>query len=122
MDFREFVQAVATRTNLSREEAADLSRATLEFLAHMLSSGQARDLAHELPDELKEPVRRGAEARERLDFQEAVRRVHGRTGLSESESDRGIRAVLTTLREAVSEPEFNNAMSQIGHEFLQVIQ
>lgn len=48
-------------------------------------------------------------------------RIQQRVGLSEPESDQGLRAVLATLREAVSEREFTNAMSQIGHEFLQVI-
>jgi uncharacterized protein (DUF2267 family) len=121
MDFPEFVQAVATRTNLSREEAADLSRATLELLGHMLSPGEVRDLALQLPDELAKSVRRGAERRERFDFQEAVNRIQRRIRLSEPESDQGIRAVLAALREAAGEVEFNDAMSQIGHEFLQVI-
>lgn len=49
MDFPEFVQDVATRAQLSREEAADLSRACAELLGHLLSSGEARDLALELP-------------------------------------------------------------------------
>jgi uncharacterized protein (DUF2267 family) len=121
MDFPEFVRAVADRTQLSRQEAADLTRATHELLGRMLSSGEARDLALELPDELVEYVRQGAEHRERFDFQEAVRWIAQRTGLAEDESDRGIRAVLAVLREAVTEREFNNAMSQIGHEFLHVI-
>ncbi|MFC4035190.1 DUF2267 domain-containing protein [Streptomyces polygonati] len=121
MDFPEFVQSVATRASLSREESRDLSRATLELLGHLISSGEAREFALELPDELRDYVRQGAEHTERFDYNEAVRRIHQRVGLSEPESDRGIRAVLATLRDAVSEVAFNNAMSQIGHEFLQVI-
>ncbi|WP_405591265.1 DUF2267 domain-containing protein [Streptomyces sp. NBC_01190] len=121
MDFPEFVQAVATRARLTREEAADLSRASLELLGHMLSSGEARELAPELPDELGDYVRQGAERHERLDFQEAVVRIQRHVGLSGPESDRGFRAVLATLRAAVSETGFDNAMSQLGHEFLQAI-
>jgi uncharacterized protein (DUF2267 family) len=121
MDFPEFVQAVATRSNLTREEAADLSRASLELLGRMLSSGEARELALELPDGLASYLRQGAEHAERSPLYETVRRIHERVGLSEPESDRGFRAVLATLREAVSEEEFNNAMSQIGHEYLHVI-
>src|ERR1700754_4124377 len=102
MDFPEFVQAVAARSRLSREEASDLSRATLELLGHMISPGEARDFAAELPGELGSYVRQGAERRERFDFQQAVGRIQLRVGLSAAESDRGIRAVLATLREAVS--------------------
>jgi uncharacterized protein (DUF2267 family) len=121
MEFPEFVQSVAARTGLSREESADLSRATVELLGHMLSSGEARDLALELPAELREYARQEAAHRERLDFREAVLRVQQHAGLSEAESDRGVRAVLATLREAVSEREFSDAMSQLGHRFLQKI-
>ncbi|MYS23910.1 Uncharacterized conserved protein, DUF2267 family [Streptomyces sp. DvalAA-14] len=121
MDFPEFVQAVVTRTGLSREEAADLSRATVELLGHMLSSGEARDFSVELPEELAGYVREGVKRQERIPLYEAVRRIQERVGLSEPESDRGIRAVLATLREAAGEEEFSNAMSQIGHEYLQVI-
>ena len=121
MDYPEFVQAVATRAILSREAAADVTRATLELLGHMLSSGEARDLALELPDGLREYLRPGGEHPERMDFQDAVYSIQQRVGLSTSESDQGIRAVLATLHDAVSDRGFNNAMSQIGHEYLHVI-
>ncbi|MFJ5219303.1 DUF2267 domain-containing protein [Streptomyces sp. NPDC088354] len=47
------------RTGLSRQEAADLTWATLETLAHGLSPGEARDLNTELPEGLAEAVRTG---------------------------------------------------------------
>ncbi|AGP52839.1 DUF2267 domain-containing protein [Streptomyces rapamycinicus] len=117
MDDREFFQTVAERTQLSRQEAADVTRATLETLAARLSAGEARDLAQELPGHLRESLRRGPEEMEIFDPEESVRRVHLRTGLSEPEADRGVRAVLATLREAVSAEEYGHAMSQLGGEF-----
>jgi uncharacterized protein (DUF2267 family) len=117
MDDREFFQAVADRTQLSRQEAADLTRATLETLAHRLSDGEARDLARELPEPLRESLDRGRGEMEHFDPDESVRRVRMRTGVSEEEAGRGVRAVLGTLREAVSQQEFDNAMSQLGSEF-----
>ncbi|GDY71600.1 hypothetical protein SAV31267_010850 [Streptomyces avermitilis] len=61
MDDKEFFQAVADRAGLSREEAADLTRATLETLARRLSDGEARDLALELPERLRDSFERGGE-------------------------------------------------------------
>ncbi|WP_055494731.1 DUF2267 domain-containing protein [Streptomyces sp. TP-A0356] len=120
MEEKEFFLAVSERTGLTRQEAADLTRATLETLAHRLSAGEARDLALELPDGLKESVRRGTTDHvERFDYYETVRRVAERNMLKEEEADRGIRAVLAVLRDAISETGFHHLMSQLGADFSQ---
>lgn len=121
MDFREFVRTVAARTALSRQEAAGLSRATLETLTHQLSPREAADLAFALPDELADSVRRGSTASERIGFVKLVRKVSARTGISEAEADQGVRVVLATLREAVGERQFSKAMSHLRREFSQAI-
>ena len=82
MDEREFVRTVAERTGLGRKEAADLTWATLETLAHRLSPGEARDLVTELPEGLADAVRRGTTDRiERFGHTDSVRRVAERTML-----------------------------------------
>jgi uncharacterized protein (DUF2267 family) len=121
MDFREFVRTVATRTDLSRQEAAGLSYATLETLAHQLSARDALDLTLALPEELADSVRRGSRICERISFTQLVRKVSARTGISEAEADKGVRVVLSTFREAVGEEEFNKAMSHLRREFSQAI-
>ncbi|MCX4453427.1 DUF2267 domain-containing protein [Streptomyces sp. NBC_01728] len=123
MEEKAFVQAVSERTGLSRQESADLARATLETLAHRLSSGEARNLALELPEGLAESARRGATAEiERFDYDELVRRVAQRNVLKPDEADGGVRAVLVTLRDAISETEFGHAMSQLGADFTRPIE
>ncbi|MCX4918641.1 MULTISPECIES: DUF2267 domain-containing protein [unclassified Streptomyces] len=123
MEEREFVQAVSERTGLSRQESADLTRATLETLAHRLSGGEDRALERELPEGLAESVRRGAtSAIEAFSYAETVRRVAERNMLKKSEADSGVRAVLVTLRDAISEKEFGNLMSQLGSDFSQPVQ
>ncbi|MET7383649.1 MULTISPECIES: DUF2267 domain-containing protein [unclassified Streptomyces] len=123
MEEREFVQAVSERTGLSRQESADLTRATLETLAHRLSGGEDRALALELPEGLAESVRRGAtSAIEAFSYAETVRRVAERNMLKKSEADSGVRAVLVTLRDAISEKEFGNLMSQLGSDFSQPVE
>ncbi|MFD6314690.1 DUF2267 domain-containing protein [Streptomyces nigra] len=123
MDEREFVRTVAERTGLGREEAADLTRATLETLAHRLSPGEARDLIIELPEGLADAVRRGTTDRiERFGHTDSVQRVAQRTMLKEEEADRGVRTVLSVLREAISEKEFTDLMSQLGTDFSQAVE
>ncbi|MFF7203816.1 MULTISPECIES: DUF2267 domain-containing protein [unclassified Streptomyces] len=122
MEERAFIQAVSERTGLSRQESADLTRATLETLAHRLSSGETRNLMPELPEGLAESVRRGATPHiEVFDYAETVRRVAERNVLRTDEADSGVRAVLGTLREAISEKEFGHLMSQLGSDFSQPI-
>ncbi|MGW2781411.1 DUF2267 domain-containing protein [Streptomyces populi] len=123
MEEREFVRAVSERTGLSRQESADLTRATLETLAHRLSGGEDRALALELPEGLAESVRRGAtSAIEVFGYDETVRRVAERNVLKKEEADSGVRAVLVTLREAVGEKEFGNVMSQLGADFARPVE
>ena len=123
MDEREFVRTVAERTGLGREEAADLTRATLETLAHRLSPGEARDLIIELPEGLADAVRRGTTDRiERFGHTDSVQRVAQRTMLKEEEADRGVRTVLAVLREAISEKEFTDLMSQLGTDFSRAVE
>ncbi|MEU0969342.1 DUF2267 domain-containing protein [Streptomyces sp. NPDC005917] len=122
MEEREFIQAVSERTGLTRQEAADLTRATLETLAHRLSPGEARHLIVELPEGLAEYVRRGATERiERFGYRDTVRQVAERNMLKEEEADRGVRTVLAELRKTVDDKEFGDLMSQLGSEFRQAV-
>jgi len=122
MDARAFYRTVADRSMLSKEEAADLTRAVLETLAMRVSTGEVRDLARQLPEPLAEAVRGNGKGPERFDLNELIRRVSKRTGLNEAETTTGVRAVLLTLREAVDSKEFNDLMSQLPAEFSRLLQ
>jgi uncharacterized protein (DUF2267 family) len=117
MDFREFTRTVAERAGLSREESADLTRATLETLAERLSGGEARDLAAFLPEPMAECLRGKGMAAEKFGLDEFVKRVSQHTGLTLSETTDGVRAVFRTLGEAAPSEEFEQAMSQLPAEF-----
>jgi uncharacterized protein (DUF2267 family) len=118
MDEREFSRTVAERTALSREEAADLTRATLQAIAQRLSEGAVRDLLPHLPDGLDASMR-GVKGRPRKGsgLEEAEEHVAQRTGLTREEVHAGFRAVLRTLREAVPQQEFDRAAGQLPGEF-----
>ena len=122
MDARTFYSAVAERSMLSKEEAADLTRAVLETVAMRVSAGEVRDLARQLPEPLAEAIRRNGKGPERFDLTELIRRVSKRTGLNEAETTAGVRAVLLTLREAVDRKEFNDFMSQLPAEFARLLE
>lgn len=63
-------------------------------------------------------MRRGTTDRvERFGHHDSVLRVAERTMLKEEEADRGVRTVLAVLREAISQKEFDDLMSQLGTDF-----
>jgi uncharacterized protein (DUF2267 family) len=122
MKAHEFYQKVAERSQLSKEEATDLTRAVLETLALRLSPGEAHDLAAQLADPLAEPVEAKATGPERFRLPELIRRVSARTGLNEAETTAGVRAVLITLREAIDANEFDDVMAQLPNDFAQLLE
>ncbi|WP_344978330.1 DUF2267 domain-containing protein [Streptosporangium fragile] len=110
------MRAVAERSALSREEAADLVRATLDTLGSRLSAREAKNLAARLPESLRDSLHI-QEKGEHFGLHDFVRKVSKRTGLTMREATAGVRAVLTTLREAVDDEAFAHAMSQLPGEF-----
>jgi uncharacterized protein (DUF2267 family) len=121
VEYKEFVQAVTERTGLSRQEAADLTRATLEALSERVSDGELRQLAMQLPDGLREYAKPKKKGTERFGLVEFIRKVGEHTGLTEAETTAGVRAVLTTLREAVSPAEYRDVMSQLPDAFADLV-
>ncbi|SCF06554.1 Uncharacterized conserved protein, DUF2267 family [Micromonospora coriariae] len=127
MEYEDFINAVATRAKVSTDQAATLTGATLQTLADRISAGQAEDLAYQLPDGLddhlrKPPPHRRQEHAQSFGLDEFVRRVADRPAVDRSLAAAGVGAVLTTLREAVSRDEFEDAMAQLPKEFRQVME
>ncbi len=122
MDEREFFRSVAERTGLSREEAADLTRATLQALAQRLSEGTVRELVLHLPDRLGDEVRgaRGKPSR-RSGLADAEKQISDRTGLRRDEVHAGFAAVLATMREAMSTGVLDKALTQLPSEFRDLV-
>jgi uncharacterized protein (DUF2267 family) len=116
MDDREFFQKVAEKAVLSVEEAADLTRATLEILSGRLSSGEARNLAPQLPVGLAGYLPEHDRI-EKFGLQELLLRVGKRTGLNANETEAGVRAVLTKLGRIVDPQVFQHVMAQLPGEF-----
>jgi uncharacterized protein (DUF2267 family) len=117
VDQKPFHAAVAERAGLSKEEAADLTRATLEELARQISGGEVQQLAVALPDWLEPHLPRhdgGAHPKPLNDF---IREISQRTGLKEDETRRGVAAVLAVLREAMDPTHLDHAMASLPKEY-----
>ena len=117
MDERTFHAAVAERAGLSKEEAADLTRATLEALAGQISGGEIQKLAPGLPDWMVANVPRHDRSAHPKAVNQFIQEISHRTGLTEQETRRGVAAVLTVLREAVDRTHLEHALALLPKDY-----
>jgi uncharacterized protein (DUF2267 family) len=120
----EFINAVARRAGVSSEQARRITEATLETLADRITGGEADDIAQMLPDPLaghlrKPPSRERANA---FGLGEFVQRVSAGAGVDSSVARAGVRAVFTTVREAVPGEEFADLVAQLPREFYEMLE
>jgi uncharacterized protein (DUF2267 family) len=122
MDDETFEKTVASRAGVPRDRARVLIRATLDTLGERLTRGEASDLAAQLPKDMKEWLNTAEPEAGRFGLDEFVSRVSRRAGVTPGEARAGARAVLTTLRDAVTGGEFQDVMSQLPEEFSQLLE
>jgi uncharacterized protein (DUF2267 family) len=124
VEYDEFIDRVAERARVDREQAKVLTQTTLRVLADRISGGQAADLAVQLPEKLATPLQKSpqkpAEGYDFDTFVGMVRRLA--TDVPDEAVLPGIRAVMLTLRDAVGEKEFRDTMAQLPHEFRELLQ
>ena len=119
MNYGEFMKEVRERSGLDREQAERAVRATLNTLAQRLAGGEAKDLASQLPEELKTTVMvtTGAGKGEPMSLQEFVATVADREGCPPDAARDHVKAVMATLRDAVTDKEFEEVMGQLDREY-----
>jgi uncharacterized protein (DUF2267 family) len=117
MKYEEFISRVAQNAELSEEDAARLTRATLATLAERITGGEAQDLAAQLPAPLKTALISAHENAEALSFEEFVERTAERAGTDPDVAEVAIDAVFATLRDAVTPGEFDDVLSQLPADF-----
>lgn len=122
MHYPEFLSAVAERAGVSTDEAESLARATLRTLADRLPAQEADQLAAELPKELKESLDKRDKQPEVFGYEEFVNRVKARSDAPVRETVAGIRAVMGTLREAVSGGELEDVLGHLPGEFREMLE
>jgi uncharacterized protein (DUF2267 family) len=117
----EFMTKVGQRADASLEAADALTAATLHTLAERISGGEAQDLAAQLPEELKPHLASADENAQRFDAEEFVRRVAERAGTDPDRARSGVRAVFTTIREAVTSGELDDITAQLPKGFEKLV-
>ncbi|MFK3979799.1 DUF2267 domain-containing protein [Micromonospora sp. NPDC050397] len=122
MNYDTFVDMVAQRAGVDQERAVELSRATLQTLADRLTSGEVMDLAAQLPQPLQALIQNPPDIAERFDASVFVDRVAERANVDAGLARNGARAVLTTVREAVTGGEFDDVMSQLPRDFRDLVE
>jgi uncharacterized protein (DUF2267 family) len=120
MDDDQFVDLVAERANVSREQAEALTRATLWTLGERITGGEARHIAAQLPAERRTPLVVAEEEAEGLSLDEFIRRTAERADVDRGTADIGMAAVFATLRDTVSGDGFSHLMSQLPLDFREV--
>jgi uncharacterized protein (DUF2267 family) len=119
--YDEFINSVAERAGLPRNEAETLTHATLRVLSQRLTGGEAEDLAAQLPQQLKADLVPSEEKAESFGADEFARRVAAITGTSDADAGAGVIAVLATIRDAVTAGEFDDVLAQLGREFAELV-
>ncbi|MGB2569986.1 DUF2267 domain-containing protein [Micromonospora citrea] len=124
MNYDTFVDQVARRTRVDSERAVALIHATLETLTERLTGGEVLDLATQLPTPLQLVLKPtpSTEAAERFGAAEFVARVGRRAGIDETAARDAVRAVFTTLREAVSGGEFDDMVGQFPRDYREMVE
>ena len=120
MKHGEFIKHVHERAGVPKDMAGTLTRATLETLADRLAGGEPHDLASQLPPELQHYVRPGEKVPERFGVEEFIGRVAAAAKVDGETARRGVRAVLITVREAVTPGEWDDVMAQLPAEYSEI--
>ncbi|MGB2571027.1 DUF2267 domain-containing protein [Micromonospora citrea] len=121
MNDNEFLALVATRSGLSPEQAAAVTRATLTTLAERIDGGEARDLAGQLPEGLRAHAFGASEAAERFGLDVFVARVGGRADVDGDQVRDGVTAVFDVLRDALDPAAYEQAVAQLPAEYADVV-
>ncbi|MEV0157266.1 DUF2267 domain-containing protein [Micromonospora sp. NPDC050686] len=124
MNYDTFVGQVAQRAGVGPDRAVELIRATLATLAERLTAGEVLDLAQQLPEPLRPALRTrpGTEAAERFGAGEFLGRVGRRSGADEAGTRAAVRAVFTTVREAITGGEFDDVVVQLPRDYREVVE
>jgi uncharacterized protein (DUF2267 family) len=122
VQFEEFVNEVADRAGVSRDEAESLVRATLRTLAERLSGGEAEDLRAQLPRQLQAELIPPQEEAQGFGVEEFVQKVAARSGIDEADAGAGVIAVLSVIRDAVTPGEFGDVLAQLGRDFAELVE
>lgn len=118
MEFNEFVKTVQDQAQLDKEGARKAVQATLQTLGERMTPQESRDLATQLPPELKRWLQEQGTT-QKYDLNAFLQAIADREGCSFEEAQIHAQAVFQTLCQAVTHGEMKDVMSQLPKEFQQ---
>ena len=123
MQYEEFLNKVQDRIGpADPDETRRAVTATLSTLSERISGGEAKDLAAQLPEELKEPIQRSGEEAEGFSFEEFLQRVGEREGVNTDSAREHASVVIMVLRDAVTGGQLDDIRAQLPQEFAPLFQ
>jgi uncharacterized protein (DUF2267 family) len=120
----EFIGHVQQRARLdSRGAAEQATRAVLETLGERLGGGEPSDLAAQLPPEIGRHLEQHENGSERYDLNAFYERVAERQnpGADVPQAAHHARAVLSVVRDAVSEGLADDLRQQLPEEYTEIV-
>ncbi|HEV7640872.1 MAG TPA: DUF2267 domain-containing protein [Gaiellaceae bacterium] len=117
MSYDEIIERVQERAGIAdRSDAEGTTIEVLQELCDRLSGKEARDLLAQLPGELQRAVIVSPSPLP-IDHDAFIANIGRELGLSDEEARKRIRAVVSTLREAVSWGEFQDVLEELDPQY-----
>jgi uncharacterized protein (DUF2267 family) len=118
---QELVGQVADRAGLDEQRSRRAIDAVLEAFGESIAAGQAADLAAQLPELAAEALLRPGGDAHPAPLDAFVRTVAAREGELEAIAREHARAVLTTVREAVTADEWHDTLAELPRDYESVL-
>ena len=122
MQYGEFLRKVQdrigpTQGSAASDEASFAISATLEVLGECIPGEEARNLADQLPKEIKEPLYQASEDAKVCSVETFLRRISEKEGVNAGMATDHASAVMSVLGEAASGGELEAIRAQLPQEF-----
>lgn len=122
MQYGEFLKKVQDRIgpahgSVPSDEASRAISATLEVLGECITGEEARNLADQLPKEIKEPLQQASEDAKACSLETFLRRVGEEEGVDAGTATDHASAVMSVLAEAASGGEMEAIRGQLPQGF-----
>lgn len=118
---QELVSHVADRAGLDEQRSRRAIDSVLETFGESIAAGQAADLAAQLPELAAEPLLRPGGDAHPAPVDVFVRSIAAREGELEAIAREHARAVLTTVREAVTADEWRDTLAELPRDYESVL-
>jgi uncharacterized protein (DUF2267 family) len=115
--YEDFIHIVEEEGGIPEDDARNAVRATLVTLGERLSGGEARDIAEQLPSEIRPLLTLDGEESQGFGVDEFLRRVAEREHVLEPAAEQHAAAVFAALGRVVSQDEIDDMAAELGRRY-----